>query len=218
LLTSIRITFVWLILSLSGAACASTVAPTILVFGDSLSAAYGIPRESGWVNLLVKRLETRQPPFRVINASVSGETSAGGLTRLPEVLATHHPKLTILALGANDGLRGLPSRETARNLETMVRLLQKQGSEVLLVGMQLPPNYGPAYTRKFLALYSEVARARRVRLVPFLLEGMAGQRQRFQADGLHPDAEAQPVLLDNVWRELSPMLAELGRKKSATPP
>lgn len=170
------------------------------------------------MNLLVKRLETRQPPFRVINASVSGETSAGGLTRLPEVLATHHPKLTILALGANDGLRGLPSRETARNLETMVRLLQKQGSEVLLVGMQLPPNYGPAYTRKFLALYSEVARARRVRLVPFLLEGMAGQRQRFQADGLHPDAEAQPVLLDNVWRELSPMLAELGRKKSATPP
>ncbi len=207
-----------MILSLSGAACASTVAPTILVFGDSLSAAYGIPRESGWVNLLVKRLETRQPPFRVINASVSGETSAGGLTRLPEVLATHHPKLTILALGANDGLRGLPSRETARNLETMVRLLQKQGSEVLLVGMQLPPNYGPAYTRKFLALYSEVARSRRVRLVPFLLEGMAGQRQRFQADGLHPDAEAQPVLLDNVWRELSPMLAELGRKKSATPP
>lgn len=207
-----------MILSLSGAACASTVAPTILVFGDSLSAAYGIPRESGWVNLLVKRLEIRQPPFRVINASVSGETSAGGLTRLPEVLATHHPKLTILALGANDGLRGLPPRETARNLEAMVRLLQKQGSEVLLVGMQLPPNYGPAYTRKFLALYSEVARARRVRLVPFLLEGMAGQRQRFQADGLHPDAEAQPVLLDNVWRELSPMLAELGRKKSATPP
>ena len=175
-------------------------APTILVFGDSLSAAYGISRESGWVALLGQRL----PGYKVVNASVSGETSAGGLTRLPAILAAHRPNLTILELGANDGLRGLPLQETARNLETMIALAKQRGSAVLLVGMQLPPNYGPGYTRKFNALFGEVAQAKQVRLVPFLFTGLA--RERFQADGLHPDAQAQPLLLDNVWRELKPML------------
>jgi acyl-CoA thioesterase-1 len=208
-----RIIFFWLILTLAGAAQA---APTILVFGDSLSAAFGIPRESGWVNLLARRLEARKPPFRVVNASVSGETSAGGLTRLPEALATHRPAIVILALGANDGLRGLPTRETARNLEAMIRLAKKQGGTVLLVGMRLPPNYGGAYTRKFQALFGEVAKTGKVRLVPFLLEDMAGQRERFQADGLHPDAQAQPVLLENIWRELGPMLKALESKASKT--
>jgi acyl-CoA thioesterase-1 len=208
-----RIIFFWLILTLAGAAQA---APTILVFGDSLSAAFGIPRESGWVNLLARRLEARKPPFRVVNASVSGETSAGGLTRLPKALATHRPAIVILALGANDGLRGLPTRETARNLEAMIRLAKKQGGTVLLVGMRLPPNYGGAYTRKFQALFGEVAKTGKVRLVPFLLEDMAGQRERFQADGLHPDAQAQPVLLENIWRELGPMLKALESKASKT--
>ncbi len=179
-------------------------APTILVFGDSLSAAYGIPRDSGWVNLLQQRL----PQHRVVNASVSGETTAGGLTRLPEVLAAHKPHLTIIELGANDGLRGLPLAQTARNLEAMIDLVKKQDGEVLLVGMRLPPNYGPAYTRKFQTLFAEVAQAGKVRLVPFLLAGMADQRERFQADGLHPDAGAQVLLVDNVWRELKPMLKE----------
>lgn len=208
-----RIIFFWLILTLAGAAQA---APTILVFGDSLSAAFGIPRESGWVNLLARRLEARKPPFRVVNASVSGETSAGGLTRLPKALATHRPAIVILALGANDGLRGLPTRETARNLEAMIRLAKKQGGTVLLVGMRLPPNYGGAYTRKFQALFGEVAKTGKVHLVPFLLEDMAGQRERFQADGLHPDAQAQPVLLENIWRELGPMLKALESKASKT--
>jgi acyl-CoA thioesterase-1 len=189
---------------------AARAAPTILVFGDSLSAAYGIPRESGWVNLLAERLAARRPSYRVVNASVSGETTAGGLTRLPRVLAAHRPMLTILALGANDGLRGLPPGQTARNLEAMIGAAKKRGSEVLLVGMRLPPNYGTAYTRKFQSLYREVAKAGKVRLVPFLLEGMADRRARFQDDGLHPDAQAQPVLLDNVWRELEPMLPRPG--------
>lgn len=197
-------------MTLAGAAQA---APTILVFGDSLSAAFGIPRESGWVNLLARRLEARKPPFRVANASISGETSAGGLTRLPELLAAHRPAIVILALGANDGLRGLPTRETARNLEAMIRLAKQQGSTVLLVGMRLPPNYGGAYTRKFQALFGEVAKTAKVPQVPFLLEGMAEQRQRFQADGLHPDAQAQPVLLENVWRVLGPMLKAREGKK-----
>jgi len=193
------------LLLLSGSLLASAGAsPTILVFGDSLSAAYGIPRESGWVSLLQRQL----PQHRVVNASVSGETTAGGLTRLPNILAAHRPHLTIIELGANDGLRGLPLRQTARNLEAMIDLAKQQGSAVLLVGMRLPPNYGPAYTYQFQALYTEVAQARKVRLVPFLLAGMAGQRERFLADGLHPGAGAQPLLVDNVWRELKPMLKE----------
>ncbi len=182
----------------------AAAAPTILVFGDSLSAAYGIPRESGWVSLLQRRL----PQYYVVNASVSGETTAGGLTRLPGVLAEHRPALTILELGANDGLRGLPARQTTRNLEAMIALAKRQKSRVLLVGMRLPTNYGPDYTARFQASFAEAAKAGRVRLVPFLLAGMAGQRERFQADGLHPDALSQPQLLDNVWRELQPLLEE----------
>ena len=198
---SMRMKVFCLLLLLSGPALA---APTILVFGDSLSAAYGIPRESGWVSLLQRHL----PRHSVVNASVSGETTAGGLTRLPQVLAAHRPNITIIELGANDGLRGLPMQQTARNLEAMIDLAKKHGSQVLLVGMRLPPNYGPAYTHKFQAVFAQVAKARKVRLVPFLLDGVADRRDRFQADGLHPDAGAQPQLMDNVWRELKPMLKE----------
>ncbi|MDO9224876.1 MAG: arylesterase [Pseudomonadota bacterium] len=198
---SMRIKVFCLLLLLCGPVLA---APTVLVFGDSLSAAYGIPRESGWVSLLEKRL----PGYKLVNASVSGETTAGGLTRLPQVLAAHRPEIVILELGANDGLRGLSLRQTKRNLETMVDMAEKHGGRVLLVGMRLPPNYGQAYTRKFQALFVDVAKSRDVRLLPFLLEGMAERRDRFLADGLHPDAAAQPLLLDNVWRELKPMLKE----------
>jgi acyl-CoA thioesterase-1 len=191
------------------AQAAAQATSTILVFGDSLSAAYGIPRESGWAALLAQRLQTTHPDYQVVNASVSGETTAGGLTRLPTLLQTHKPQLTILALGANDGLRGLPLLQTARNLENMITLAQKQGSKVLLVGMQLPPNYGAAYTSKFQNLFRDVAKKKKVRLLPFLLDGIATQANLFQADGLHPTAQAQPALLNNVWRELAPMLKKL---------
>ena len=190
-----------------GLAGAAQAAPTVLVFGDSLSAAYGIPRASGWVALLAQRLQTDKPAYQVVNASVSGETTAGGLTRLPALLAAHRPQLIVLALGANDGLRGLPLPQTAQNLETMIALAEKQGGKVLLVGMRLPPNYGAAYAGKFQALFAEVAKKKKVRLVPFLLEGIATAPESFQADGLHPTAQAQAVLLATVWRELSPMLA-----------
>jgi acyl-CoA thioesterase I len=193
-------------LLLIGLAGAARAAPSILVFGDSLSAAYGIPRASGWVALLEQRLLTGNTGYQVINASVSGETTAGGLTRLPALLARHRPQLLILALGANDGLRGLPPPQTARNLEAMITLAEKQGANVLLVGMRLPPNYGAAYAGKFQSVFSEVAKKKKVRLLPFLLEGIATQPEHFQADGLHPTAQAQPLLLDTVWRELSPML------------
>jgi acyl-CoA thioesterase-1 len=202
---SMRMRFFGLLLFI-GLAGATHAAPTILVFGDSLSAAYGIPRESGWVALLAQRLQAGKPAYQVVNASVSGETTAGGLSRLPALLAAHRPHLTILALGANDGLRGLPLTHTARNLEAMIDLAEKPGGKVLLVGMQLPPNYGPAYTSKFQALFAAVANKKKVRLVPFLLAGIATQPDRFQADGLHPTAQAQPILLDTVWHGLAPML------------
>ena len=188
-------------------ASAAQAAPTLLVLGDSLSAAYGIPREAGWVHLLSLRLRDQKSPYQVVNASVSGETSGGGLTRLPALLATHRPRLLILALGANDGLRGLPPPQTARNLENIIALTEKQGGKVLLVGMRLPPNYGASYTGKFQAVFSEVAKKRKVPLVPFLLEGIATQAEHFQADGLHPTAQAQPQLLETVWRGLVPLLA-----------
>jgi acyl-CoA thioesterase I len=193
-----------LLMLLTGAALA---APTLMVLGDSLSAAYGIPREAGWVNLMAQRLQQEKSPYRVVNASVSGETTAGGLTRLPALLARHRPQLLILALGANDGLRGLPPPQTRRNLENMIALTERQGGKVLLVGMRLPPNFGASYTGKFQAVFSEVAKNRKVPLVPFLLEPIATRNELFQADGLHPTAAAQPQLLDTVWRGLAPMLS-----------
>ena len=185
---------------------ANRATPTLLVFGDSLSAAYGIPRESGWVALLAQRLQASKPVYQVINASVSGETTAGGLTRLPALLKAHKPQHIILELGANDGLRGLPLPQTQRNLENMIALAEKQGGKVLLVGMRLPPNYGAAYAGKFQSIFTEVAKKKKVRLVPFLFDGIAAQPENFQADGLHPTAQAQAALLDTVWRQLEPML------------
>ena len=187
---------------------------TLLVFGDSLSAGYGLKAEQGWASLLQQRLAARGYGQRVVNASVSGETTSGGRSRLPRALAQHHPSIVILELGANDGLRGLPLATARENLAAMIDAIRASKAQVLLVGVQLPPNYGPAYTGAFSALYAELARQRRVAVVPFLMEGVALDERLMQSDGLHPNAAGQPRLLDTVWNALQPML---GRKaKSAT--
>lgn len=192
-----------LVLLLGGTAHA---APNILVVGDSLSAAYGLPQDAGWVSLLRSRLERERFPYQVINASISGETTSGGRSRIASLLKEYRPQIVILELGANDGLRGLSLQQTRANLEEMILACKRSRAQVLLVGMRLPPNYGPAYTEPFHALYGELARRHRIRRVPFLLDAVAGNRDYFQADGLHPTAQAQPLVLDTVWNELRGML------------
>ncbi len=182
-------------------------APVILVLGDSLSAGYGIPAEQGWVNLLQRRLTERGFPHQVINASISGDTTSGGLSRLPTALERHRPALVILELGANDGLRGQPPMAMATNLGRMIELSRQAGARVVLAEMRIPPNYGPLYTQKFQATFGELAQRHQIPLVPFLLDGVAGNPALIQDDGLHPRAEAQPRILDNVWPALEPLLA-----------
>ena len=191
------------LLACSGAAIA---APTILVYGDSLSAAYGIPQNAGWVALLGERLKQRKSNYTVVNASISGETSAGGATRIGAALAKAQPAIVIIELGANDGLRGLPIAQMKTNLAAIVQAAKRQGARAILVGMQLPPNYGAQYVNAFRAAFRDVARDERVPLVPFLLEGVPNERAMFQADNLHLVAEAQPILLENVWRRLAAMV------------
>ncbi|MEY8878976.1 MAG: arylesterase [Leptothrix sp. (in: b-proteobacteria)] len=181
----------------------------LVVMGDSLSAEYGLKRGSGWVALLQARLATTRPPVEVINASISGDTTAGGLARLPEVLKAHHPSHLLIELGANDALRGLPLAATEANLRAMVGAARAAGAHVMLIGMQVPPNYGPQYTRDFSALYERVARVEKAALVPFLLKGIADDPDAlrwFQADRIHPNEAAHPRLLDNVWAVLKPWL------------
>ena len=180
-------------------------AGTILVFGDSLSAGYGIRQEAAWPNLLAKRLQEKRFDYNVVNASISGETTSGGLARLNATLDKHAPRIVIIALGANDGLRGLPVATIRNNLLLMADAAQKKKARVLLIGQRLPPNYG-TYADQFQRLYGEVAKARKTALVEFLLEGVATKPMLFQADNLHPTAEAQPLLLDNVWQGLAPLL------------
>ena len=192
---------------LLAAACAAGAAErTVLVFGDSLSAAYGIAARDGWVALLGERLARERPGWRVVNASVSGETTAGGLRRLPEDLKRHGPAVVVIALGANDGLRGLPVEGTRANLESMIRISRAAKAEPVLVGLMIPPNYGIDYAREFRELFPDVARKSKVARVPFLLEGVAENRDLFQADQLHPTAAAQPRILENVWPVLAPLL------------
>jgi len=176
------------------------------VYGDSLSAAYGIPRDRGWVTLLDKRLAAEGYDYSVANASISGETTSGGLARIGKVLARLRPSVMILELGANDGLRGLPVTEMRNNLAAMIERAKKAGARVLLIGMRMPPNYGPDYTEAFAAAYSELARRERVALLPFLLEGFAEREDLFQGDQMHPTAAAQPLVLENVWKALRPLL------------
>jgi len=194
-------------------ACGGTAlaAPTILVYGDSLSTAYGIPQNAGWVALLVERLKQRKSNYTVVNASISGETSAGGAARIAAVLAKTRPAIVIVELGANDGLRGLPVAQMKANLAAIVQAAKRQGARVILVGMLLPPNYGAQYVNAFRTAFREVARDERVPLVPFLLEGVPNEREMFQEDNLHLVAEAQPILMENVWRKLAAMVTAAPR-------
>jgi len=178
------------------------------VFGDSLSAAYGIAQTRGWVALLAERLKRERPDYSVVNASISGETSAGGLARISQALAPHKPVIVILELGANDGLRGLPLGEMRQNLASMTEQAQKAGARVVLVGMKLPPNYGPHYTLDFESAYPELAKRYKTALVPFLLEDVADKEELFQPDRIHPTEEAQPLMMEQVWKALLPLLKE----------
>jgi acyl-CoA thioesterase-1 len=179
---------------------------TVLVVGDSLSAGYGLAPEQGWVALTAERVARRAPGWRVVNASISGETSAGGAARIIDALARHRPAVVVIALGANDGLRGLPVLQTRINLARMIGAAHGAGARVLLVGMRLPPNLGPDYTRDFADSYRLLAARFDVALLPFLLEPIALERDAYQADNLHPVATAQPALRDHVWTALAPLL------------
>ncbi len=191
---------------LAAAVPAAAAERTVLVFGDSLSAAYGIATRDGWVALLGEKLARERPGWRVVNASVSGETTAGGLRRLPEDLKRHGPAIVVIALGANDGLRGLPVAGTRANLEAMIGIARAAKAQPVLVGLMLPPNYGIDYAAEFRDAFPDVARKAKVPRVPFLLEGVADKRELFQADQLHPTAAAQPRILENVWPVLEPLL------------
>jgi acyl-CoA thioesterase-1 len=182
------------------------MAGTLLVVGDSISAALGLETSQGWVSLLEKRLAEKGYEQRVVNASISGDTSAGGLARLPALLAEHKPELVIIELGGNDGLRGQPPTQLQQNLAGMIDSARAQGATVLLLGMRLPPNYGVRYTTAFANVYSTLAAEKQVPLVPFFLEGVGGVPEMMQPDGIHPQAKAQPRLLDNLWPTLEPML------------
>ena len=181
---------------------------TIVVFGDSLSAGYGIGQNQGWVTLLQTRLTQQKLPYQVVNASISGETTSGGLARFSEMLATHKPSIVILELGANDGLRGLPVNEMRSNLNSMILQAKAAKTKLVLVGMKIPPNYGQKYSRDFSASYPILAKQHKIKLVPFLLDGVAGKPSLIQDDGLHPIATAQLKLLDNVWPKLEKLFNE----------
>jgi acyl-CoA thioesterase-1 len=183
---------------------AAAYARAILVFGDSLSAGYGVPREKAWVSLLQQELKHGHPQYQVVNASISGETTSGGRQRIKRALQQHRPSILILELGANDGLRGAAIADIRNNLSYILRQAHSAHSKVLLLGIQLPPNYGIDYTAQFKALYPQLAQRYHTALVPFLLDGV--RPEQFQADNLHPNAEAQPTLLHNVLQKLEPML------------
>ena len=181
-------------------------AKTVLVLGDSLSAGYGLDASQGWVSLTAQRMTTRKPDWRVINASISGETTAGGAARVVQAVATHRPAVVVIELGANDGLRGLPLRETRRNLAYMIGAAQGVQAKVLLVGMRLPPNYGADYTQAFEGIYRDLVARFDTAFLPFLLAPIMRDAEAFQADNMHPTAAVQPLLRDHVWTALEPML------------
>ena len=178
----------------------------ILIYGDSLSADYGLAQDAGWPALLQARLKQKGMDYTVVNASISGETSSGGAARIAEALKAHKPRVIIVALGANDGLRGLPPKQMRANLATIVNRSQQAKVRVLLVGMRMPPNYGTSYTRQFAQVYTSLASEYKTALAPFLLQGIEQRREFFQADNLHPTAAAQPILLANIWQALLPLL------------
>ncbi len=191
---------------------AALAASSILVLGDSISAGYGLAQGEGWVALLEQRIQRDKLDYRVVNASISGETTLGGLNRITPALKEHHPAVVIVALGANDGLRGNPLEDTRRNLIAIVKACRKAGAKVVIAGMRIPPNYGRIYARRFEGLFAEVARQQNVSLVPFMLKGFAEDRKLFQADGIHPAAGAQTLILDNVYHRLRPLLLPRPRR------
>jgi len=184
----------------------SAFAGTVLIWGDSLSAGYGLRPPQAWPALLEQRIVDARLPHKVVNASISGETTAGGRSRLPAALQTYRPSLVVIELGANDGLRGLPVPAMIANLQAMIDASREAGARVLLIGMRMPPNYGPDYTSRFERAFQELAKTNKLRLVPFMMEGFADKPAYFQRDGIHPIADAQPLILDTVWRELKPLL------------
>ncbi len=186
------------------APCAA--ARTLLVYGDSLSAGYGLPKDKAWVSLLAERLKQQRIDYTVANASISGETTLGGLKRINATLAQHQPAIVVLALGANDGLRGHNVEAIRQNLEAIIEACRLSKSRVVLIGMRLPPNYGSAYAGKFHAVYLDIAKKHKLPLAPFLLDGFGDKPEWFQADGIHPAMRAQPVMLDTVWKTLAPLL------------
>ncbi len=190
----------------TGSPAQGAAARSVLVVGDSLSAEYGISRGTGWVPLLSRRLAEQYPNYRVINASISGDTTSGGVTRLPALLKQHSPAVVVLELGSNDALRGLSLDMTEKNLRAMTQAASQAGAKVLVVGMRIPPNYGRQYTERFMQVFATVSKDAAAPLVPFLMDGIATDRDMFQADGIHPNEQAQPKLLDNVWPKLKPLL------------
>ena len=192
--------------SLAASGSAYSAPKTVLVVGASLSAEYGLARGAGWVALLEQRLKAEKIDARIVNASISGETTSGGRTRLPALLQQHKPDVVVLELGANDGLRGLPVPAAEDNLRTMIQLAQKNKAKVLLVGMRMPPNYGRAYTERFAGMYKDLAGTYKVPLVPFMLDGVAQDPANFQADRLHPLATAHPTILNNIWPHIAPLV------------
>jgi acyl-CoA thioesterase-1 len=208
-----KVTAAWLRLALLvamlaiAAAAGGARAATILVLGDSLSAEYGLPRDTGWVRLLADRLAKEGAKYSVANASISGETTSGGRSRLPQLLRQHGPGIVVIQLGGNDGLRGLSLTAMRDNLKAMVEACRGAGARVLLVGMRIPPNYGRDYADRFAAVYAQLARDEKVPLVPFLLDGFAEDLGYFQADRIHPAERAQPRMLETVWPQLAPLLA-----------
>jgi len=185
---------------------ASAAVGTILVFGDSLSAAYGISQKDGWVSLLDERVKQRRHDYSVVNASISGETTSGGAARIRAALDRYRPEVVVLALGGNDGLRGLPVASMTANLTAIVREVQARKARVLVVGMRIPPNYGRKYTQEFFDAFADVARDRNAAYVPFMLDGVVDKGDLFQPDQIHPTAAAQPIILETVWKGLEPLL------------
>ncbi len=197
---------VFLLVTLAASASAYSAPKTVLVVGDSLSAEYGIARGAGWVSLLEQKLKAEKVEARVVNASISGETTSGGRARLPALLGQHRPDIVVIELGANDGLRGLPVSSAEANLRAMVAMARDKKAEVLLVGMRMPPNYGRAYTEKFFDMFKKVSAETRSPLVPFMLEGVADKPAMFQQDRLHPLADAHPIILSNIWPQFASLI------------
>lgn len=195
-------------LSLAATANAYSAPKTVLVVGDSLSAEYGIARGAGWVALLEQKMKSEKIDARVVNASISGETTSGGKARLPALLGQHKPDLVVIELGANDGLRGLPVPSAEANLRAMIAAAQAQKARVLLVGMRMPPNYGRAYTERFFGMFKTVATSTKSPLVPFMLEGVADKPALFQQDRLHPTAQAHPIILNTIWPTFEKMVKQ----------